>query len=382
MKKTKYTAVGLMSGTSVDSIDASAVQVDLDNQKVSLETIGNLSYPIPECIRKQIFGLFKDSGGSLCNLAVLNIRLGYLFAEAVTKLLKRTGLKPDDITVIGSHGQTIYHVADPLELCGKMVRGTIQTGEASVIAQETGIPVASDFRTADIAAGGSGAPLVPFLDIILFKNLNKNIAAQNIGGIGNVTWIPGTGDSITAFDTGPGNMIIDGLVNIFTGGKYRYDKNCFIGKQGKVLQDVLKKWMEHPYFKQKPPKTTGREEFGNKFLKEELNNIKVTPDVIRTAEELTACSIADSYNRFLPEKPETVIVTGGGAHNSIIIDSLKKYLPESEVVTGDEYGIDPDFKEAAAFALMGLWTILRKKNNVPKATGANRKIIMGKISYP
>ncbi len=382
MKKSSYTAIGLMSGTSVDSIDASAVQVNLNNKKVSLKTIGNLSYPIPECIRKQIFGLFKDSGDSLCNLAVLNIRLGYLFAEAVTRLLERTGLKADDVTVIGSHGQTIYHVADPLELCGKMVRGTIQTGEASVITQETGIPVVSDFRTADIAAGGSGAPLVSFLDIILFKNLNKNIAAQNIGGIGNVTWIPGTGNSIKAFDTGPGNMIVDGLVNIFTGGKYRYDKNCFIGKQGEVLQDILRKWMERPYFKQEPPKTTGREEFGNRFLKEELNNIKVTPDVIRTAEEFTAYSIADSYNRFLPEKPETVIVTGGGAHNSIIMDSLRKYLAESEIVTGEEYGIDSDFKEAIAFALMGLWTILKKKNNVPKATGASREIIMGKVSYP
>jgi len=382
VKKNSYTAIGLMSGTSVDSIDASVVGVNLIGDHVSIKTMANITYPIPDCIRKEIFTLFKDSSGSLRRMAALNIRLGNLFAEAVLELLKNTGLKPEDIDVIGSHGQTVYHVAEPLELCGEEVRGTIQIGEASAIAQKSGIPVVSDFRTADVAAGGSGAPLVPFLDQILFKDMSKNTAAQNIGGIGNVTWIPKEGEGVVAFDTGPGNMIIDALVSIYTRGKLKYDKDGAIGKGGKVIDNLLNKWMEHPYLKKSPPKTTGREEFGGRFLEEELKDIKVNADIIRTAEEFTAYSIADSYKRFLPEEPEVVIVTGGGVHNSVIMDSLKKHLPRSIVEKGEDYGIDSDFKEAIAFALMGLWTILGKINNVTEATGAEHEAVMGKVSYP
>ncbi len=381
----RYKVIGLMSGTSVDSVDATALHVELDGDEVKLETIGKISYPIEECLRREIFELFEDPAGSLERLAALNIRLGFLFSEAAIKLLKVTGLNAEEVFVIGSHGQTIFHVAEPVELCGKSVRGSLQIGEGSVIARETGITVVSDFRTADIAAGGSGAPLVPFLDLILFGNLGKTIAAQNIGGIGNVTWIPKKGDSVIAFDTGPGNMIIDRLVEIYTEGKLKYDKDGKIGRSGKILHDILERWMKHPYFKKSPPKTTGREEFGNPFLERELGPIKaikVDANLIRTAEEFTASSIADSYKRFLPELPETVIVTGGGAHNPVIMDSLRKNLPKCRVVTGEEYGIDSDFKEASAFALMALWTMLKRPNNVPEATGAGSPVIMGKISFP
>ncbi len=387
-----YVAIGLMSGTSVDAVDASVIRVSFDGDigelgglretEVKLETVGNLSYPIPSCLREEIFNLFKDNSGSLERLSVLNMRLGFLFAEVVGLLLEKTGLTSRDVTVIGSHGQTVYHVADFVDLCGMKVRGSIQIGEGSVIAQKTGIPVVSDFRVADIAAGGNGAPLVPFLDVLLFGKLGKDIAVQNIGGIGNVTWIPENGKSVLAFDTGPGNMIIDALVMDYTGGKIGYDRNGDIGKRGKVIPELLARWMKRAYFKKKPPKSTGREEFGEQFIREELAGVKITPDVIRTAEEYTAYSIAYSYMVYLPKRPDIVVVTGGGVHNPIIMESLKSYLKDSKVVTGEVYGISSDFKEAIAFGLLGLWSFLRLKNNLPQATGADYEVIMGKVSYP
>ncbi len=392
-----YTVIGLMSGTSVDAIDVSAVKVTLDENArelkefieagIKLDSIGNLSYPIPSCLREEIFELFKDNSGSLEKLAILNIRLGFLFAEATNALLEKIGLKPKDITVIGSHGQTIYHVADFVDICDMRIRGTIQIGEGSVIAQKTGIPVVSDFRVADIAAGGGGAPLVPFLDVLLFGNLKKNVAVQNIGGIGNVTWIPvnwKTADenSLLAFDTGPGNMIVDALVMIYTDGRDRYDKGGSIGKKGRVIPELLNKWMRKAYFEKMPPKSTGREEFGEEFVREELAGIKITPDIIRTAEEYTAYSIAYSYREYLPKMPDIVVVTGGGVHNPVIMDALRRYLRNSEIVTGETYGISSDFKEAIAFGLMGLWYSFGLKNSIPQATGADYSVIMGKLSYP
>ncbi len=386
-----YTVIGVMSGTSVDAVDVSAIRVSLDDalggtriwrSGVKLESVGSLSYPISPCLREDIFKLFGDSHGSLKRLATLNIRLGFLFAEAVNSLLEKIGLKPEEVTVVGSHGQTIYHVADPVDLCNMKVRGSIQIGEGAVIAQRTGIPVVSDFRVADIAAGGSGAPLVPFLDLLLFGELKKNVAVQNIGGIGNVTWIAEDGESVMAFDTGPGNMIIDSLVRTYTGGEIEYDMDGHIGLKGMVIPELLARWMEKPYFKKRPPKTTGREEFGERFIVEELAGVRVTPDVIRTAEEYTAYSIAYSYEKYLPERPEIVIVTGGGIHNPVIMESLRSYLKDSRVVTGEVYGINSDFKESIAFGLMGLWAFLGMKNNLPAATGAEYGVVMGKISYP
>jgi anhydro-N-acetylmuramic acid kinase len=378
----EYVAIGLMSGTSVDSVDAAAVRIEQVSGQTNVELIKGLSYPIPSELRAEIFQLFDEPPGSLHRLALLNIRVGLLLAEAATCLLEEANLSPKEVAVIGSHGQTVHHVAESEICCGEQVRGSLQIGEAALIAQRTGIPVVSDFRMADIAAGGTGAPLVPFLDFMLFKDYPKEVAAQNLGGIGNVTWIPKGNEPLIAFDTGPGNMIIDMVVDRYTGGALHFDRDGEIGRKGRINAELLEKWMNHPYFIKEPPKSAGREEFGTLFWKKHLKFLELSPDIVRTAEAFTAHSVAQAYRQFLPRLPASVVLTGGGARNPVIRQILTELLEGSEVLTGDEVGIDVDFKEAIAFALLGLYRILGRTNNVPEATGAKRTVVLGKLSIP
>ncbi len=376
-----FVSIGLMSGTSVDSIDAAAISVP-GNTAESFTILGTASKTIPESLRELVFRLFEDEKGSLHNLALLNMRMGHLFAEAALELMEKLSLSADNVDVIGSHGQTVYHVAEAEECAGMSLRGSIQTGEASVIAQRTGIPVVSDFRVADIAAGGSGAPLVPFFDRLLLKQYGPNTVFQNIGGIANLSCFPASGSDVIAFDTGPGNMIIDALVNRYTDGAQACDTDGKIGRQGHVIPELLAKWMEHPYLSALPPKTTGREEFGTPFLNKYIKNTPITPDIIRTAEEYTARTIVKAYWKFLPEMPERAVIAGGGAFNPIIMDSLKQHLPGVSVLSGDEAGISTEFKEAAAFALLAVYYLKNSPNNIPSATGAQSAVVMGKLSRP
>ena len=374
--------IGLMSGTSVDSVDAAAIEAgpiggDDDGR---IRILGGISFPIPGDLKRLIFDLFEDRPGSLKSVCLANNRIGHLFADAVEGLLARLEIKASDVILIGSHGQTIYHVADYQECCGMTLRGSLQIGEGSVIAQRTGIPVVSDFRVADIAGGGSGAPLVPFLDARLVRSFGPGTVFQNIGGIGNLTYFSEEGEDPVAFDTGPGNMIIDHLTSEYTDGIQAYDKDGLIGREGRILEDILQRWLTHPFLAQNPPKSTGREEFGSLFFRQYLEGLKPTPDLIRTAEEFTVRTIAGAYTAFLEKSPERIIVAGGGAFNPIIMDGLKAALPGSTVMTGDDAGISSEFKEAAAFALMAWYFLNDKPNNVPSATGAARPVIMGKLS--
>lgn len=371
-----------MSGTSVDAVDAAAFNVHETNEVLELRLIKGISFPIPANVKASIFELFEDPAGSLKNMALLNMRMGYLFADAVKELLSKSSLTSDDIAVIGSHGQTVYHLADREVYCGMPLRGSVQIGEGSVIAQQTGILTVSDFRVADMASGGCGAPLVPVLDRILARSSGPETAFQNIGGIGNVTYIETMDADPLAFDTGPGNMIIDYLVSVYTGGEYSFDLDGQFGKTGKVREDVLIRWMNHKYLKVLPPKTTGREEFGSEFFSSHVENLRIDTDLIRTAQEYTIRTITDAYRKFLPNLPRKVIVTGGGAFNPIIMEGLRESLPGCQVITGDEAGISSEFKEAAAFALMGYFNIIGRSNNVPSATGAYRPVVMGKRSIP
>lgn len=380
MDVSEYIAIGLMSGTSVDSVDAAAVRIKQVSGQTDIELIKGLSYPIPTELRAEVFQLFDEPYGSLHRLSLLNIRMGLLFAEAAACLMEEANLRPKEVEVIGSHGQTVHHVAESENCCGEQVRGSLQIGEASVIAQRTGIPVVSDFRMADIAAGGTGAPLVPFLDLVLFKDYPKEVAAQNLGGIGNVTWIPMGEEPLIAFDTGPGNMIIDMVVDRYTGGALHFDRDGEIGRKGRIDEELLQKWMNHPYLSREPPKSAGREEFGTLFWKKYLAFLELSADIVRTAEAFTAYSIAQAYRQFLPRMPASVVLTGGGARNPVIRQILTELLEGSEVLTGDEVGIDVDFKEAIAFALLGLYRILGRTNNVPEATGAKRTVVLGKLS--
>ncbi len=375
-------AIGLMSGTSVDSIDAAVVSFEERIGGVVIKKITGISYPLPEQVRELIFSLFEDAAGSLKELTLANVLLGEIFAEAVLKLMKHTDLRVEDVAVIGSHGQTVYHVAEKADCCGHMVRGSLQIGEGAVIAQRTGIPVISDFRPGDVAAGGSGAPLVPFLDILLADKFGENVAFQNIGGIGNVTFIADSDAPPVAFDTGPGNMIVDRLVFEYTGGELTYDRDGEIGSRGRPNGDLLREWLNHPYLSKRPPKSTGREEFGTVFYNSYLKGIPVDADLIRTAEEFTARSIVQAYMEHLEKIPSTVVITGGGGHNPVIVGSIKNQLSGCSVYTGDEAGISTDFKEAAAFALMGYYAFTGRPNNVPSATGALREAVMGKLSLP
>ncbi len=374
--------IGLMSGTSVDSIDAAAVKISSNgNTAPEFQMIGGLNWPIPEDLREIIFRLFEDGPGSLRLLCLANIRIGQLFAEAVNELLNKLSLKKEDVSLIGSHGQTIYHVASKEIFCGENLRGTLQIGEASVISQKTGIPVVSDFRVADIAAGGSGAPLVPYLDRFLLDIHGEGTAFQNIGGISNLSYFE-KGARASAFDTGPGNMIVDRLVSEFTGGKLSYDDGGRIGKKGQIIEELLERWLSHPYLSADVPKTTGREEFGTDFYDNWISGYENGPDLIRTAEEYTALTIADAYGRYFAKAPDKLIVCGGGAFNPVIMDGLKLYMPETKVMTGDEAGISSDYKEAVAFALLA-WSFSRNRaNNVTEATGADYPVVMGKLSRP
>lgn len=380
MKK-EYIAAGLMSGTSVDGIDAGLFRITLDESRTIIEVIRARTYPFPDLIRKEILDQFAGCPDALPRLTLLNMELGKLYGDCLNSLLEEARIDPSRVTVIGSHGQTMYHIGDPVEFCGSMTAGTLQLGEGSVIAQITGIPTVSDFRTADMAAGGKGAPFVPLLDRILSESFPGPAAFQNIGGIGNVGYI--RQGRMIAFDTGPGNMIIDRLVEDYTNGKQHYDEDGLIGKRGHVNSELLNLWLSHPYLADAPPKTTGRELFGNRFFREyPLPETVPLEDGIRTAAVYTAKTIAQSYRQWLPEPPATVIVTGGGAHNPIIMETLKEELKESRILSGDEAGITTDFKEAAAFALMGLYHLLDIPGNEPEATGAARRVICGKLSKP
>ncbi len=374
--------IGLMSGTSVDGIDAAAVKITgLGALPSAVEMLGGLSWPIPDDVKKVIFELFEDGPGSLKKLCLINMRLGQLFAEAANALIEKLDLDRSDVKLIGSHGQTLYHVAEKEAFCGDMLRGSLQTGEASVIAQETGIPVVSDFRVADIAAGGSGAPLVPFFDSFLAELHGDKTAFQNIGGIGNLAYFE-KGAAASAFDTGPGNMIIDRLVTEYTRGKLAYDKDGLIGLQGTVDEKLLEKWMTHPYLSAPVPKSTGREEFGTDFYKNWINGEQPEPDLIRTAEEYTVRTITDAFKRYFDKVPEKLIVSGGGSFNPVIMNGLKQAMPETLIVSGDEAGISSEYKEAAAFALLA-WSYLENiPNNIKAATGASRPVVMGKLSKP
>ena len=378
--KKRLRVAGLISGTSADGIDVAIV--DINDHKVKL--IAFATYPYSGQIRKDIFSLFEPVTSMVDDICDYNFLLGHLFADAVIKLCKSRRIPLKTIDLIGSHGQTIYHNPVGTHFSKCLVRSTLQISEPSVIAQRTGITTVADFRPADMAAGGQGAPLVPFTDYILFADKHISRAVQNIGGIANVTWLPASSgpNKIIAFDTGPGNMIIDGLMNIITGGKKRFVLNGAFAARGYVNQFLLTKMLKKPYFKRRPPKTTGREEFGLQYSRD-LYNTAVgrisKEDIMATATAFTSVTIADAYRRFLPKMPKQVILCGGGARNKTLIEMLKQQLFESKILTTHNFGIDPDAKEAVSFAILAWAAIKGIPANVPAVTGAKKPAILGKI---
>ncbi len=352
---------GVMSGTSLDGIDVAIVDI----RGRSISTIGTQFSPYPDEVRRAILAV-SNTTTTTREISRLDFRLGELYAKALLRALRRYG----PVELIGCHGQTIYHESGA---------NTLQIGEAAVIAERTGIPVISDFRPHDIAAGGQGAPLVPFVDYMLFRHPRRTRIALNVGGIANITVIPAgalPGD-VVAFDTGPGNMVIDALMQEFSRGKQNFDRNGRIAAKGRVNRPLLDRLLADPYYRKRPPKSAGREQYGAEFVAYLKQSGLPMSDLITTATVLTAATIAVGAGRF---GPADLIVSGGGAHNPVIMSHLAAFLPSVRLATSAEYGIDVDAKEAIAFAILAYQTWRRKPSNLPSATGARRPVILGKLS--
>jgi anhydro-N-acetylmuramic acid kinase len=383
---------GVMSGTSADGINVALVKVVWSRATrpraaatdLGFEFIAHAEYPYPKKVRQAVLQAMNATQASVADLSRLNFLLGELYADAVLATQRRFRRK---VELVGCHGQTLYHQGQLAPFLGRRLAVTWQTGEAAIIAARVGVPVVSDFRPADMAAGGKGAPLVPFLDYLLYRDRKVGRVVQNIGGIANLTAIPARVSSkeILAFDTGPGNMVIDAVADRLFGKLY--DRDGRIAAAGAVLEDVVSGVLRLPFFHQKPPKTAGREEFGREFVRQFLKRCGRSPkaDVVATATSLTARSIADALRRFVLPRGNfgDFVVSGGGANNPILMAMLANELKPLGLTirASDEFGLPSEAKEAAAFALMAYETWNRRPSNVPSATGAKRLAILGKISY-
>ncbi|MFA6990196.1 MAG: anhydro-N-acetylmuramic acid kinase, partial [Candidatus Gastranaerophilaceae bacterium] len=355
---------------------ASIVKINPD---LTFEVISSIVFDYPENVKTLIFSLFKDNV-NIKDLCSLNFIIGEYFAQAALTVCENAGININNIDIIGSHGQTIYHLPTTEKLNNYPLKSTLQIGELSIIAERTGVTTVADFRPADIAAGGEGAPLVCFADEIIFKDKTVSRAIQNIGGIGNVTVVSPNCDSF-AFDTGPGNVLIDYFTNKFF--NMSYDRNGDIAKSGKIDTEWLNWLLENPYLKLKPPKTTGRELFGENYAESILSNAPYKPeDVIATITAFTAKTIKNAYTDFVfpKTKIDEIVLGGGGAYNKTLISLLNKEFDYNiKIKTHEDFGISNKFKEAIAFALLAYTSYYGIPNNVPSCTGAIKKVVLGKI---
>lgn len=379
---------GIMSGTSADGIDVALVRITGAAPAPRIQLLAHHATPYPPALRKAVLDAMDAQITSTAKLARLNWRLGIAYAEAVQGALKKYPVKLD---LIGCHGQTLYHQAVPSAYAGRRFACTWQLGEPALLAAQIGVPVVSNFRPADMAAGGQGAPLVPLLDFVLFAHPKRARILQNIGGIGNLTVVPaGSPQSkVIAFDTGPGNMVIDTLMAQLFGKKY--DSGGQTAAQGRVLDKVLAASLRNPYFTLSPPKSAGREQFGASFAASFLRACRTAggapQDAVVTATALTVESIARAFDRFARPytggAPVDFIVSGGGSRNLTLMGMLRDRLEEYGccVTTSDDAGLPSQSKEAVAFALLAWQTWHRLPGNIPAATGASRPIILGEINY-
>ena len=376
-------AVGLMSGTSLDGVDTVLCEISGQDESTKVKQLYFKTYDIPESLRTKIRKCCSRELIPVDLICSLNFELGYLFADAVKSLCKDANVKLEDLSFIASHGQTIFHIPKAYD---DYVSSTLQIGEAAIIANECKTKVISNFRVMDMAVGGEGAPLVPYSETLLYSEENQAVALQNIGGIGNVTVLPKKGDikKVIAFDTGPGNMMIDEAVRTFYGKKY--DTDGYYARQGNLIPSLAAELKEHPYFNLEIPKTTGREMFGEHFTKSILEKYHSCEpnDLIHTFTWFTAYSIAYHYKKYLISEYglKKCIIGGGGAYNSYLLELIRNEIPEVTVMTQEEHGFSSEAKEALAFVILGNQTYHRSPSNVPSATGAKKSVILGQITYP
>ncbi|MFO1512087.1 MAG: anhydro-N-acetylmuramic acid kinase [Verrucomicrobiota bacterium] len=376
--------VGLMSGTSADGIDAVVAELSGSGRGLRANLLAHVHQDFTPAFRRRVLAACLH--GTVAEICELNFVLGDHFARAALAAVRRAGLKPSQITAIGSHGQTVHHLPNA------KTRSTLQIGEPSVIAERTGITTVADFRMRDVAAGGQGAPLVPYADWALFTDPARPRIIQNIGGIGNLTFLPPRAElkDVIAFDTGPGNMVMDAVVTNLSHGKLTFDRDGRWAAQGKVSAKLLKECLRHPFLRRRPPKTTGREEFGDLFVRRFLGQAKRLrlreADIVATATALTAQSIADAYRRFVfPRIKRTllprlqIVLGGGGARNMTLVRMLEVQVGVGELCVHEDFGIDSSAKEPLAFAILAHETLAGRPGNVPSATGARWAVVLGKI---
>ena len=392
-RETKTRVIGLMSGTSADGIDAAVVEIEGHGVETRVALLAFETFPFPPGVREAILALCHPETGRVDDLCEMNFHLGHLFAEAVKHLLQKNDMDARDIALIGSHGQTVHHLPEGNRgKAGLSCPSTLQIGEPAVIAHETGIPTIADFRVADVAAGGQGAPLVSYTDYLLFRDSHETIGLLNIGGIANLTVLPANAslDSVTAADTGPGNMAIDAVVSEITGGRERYDAAGQRAALGTAYQPLIDEWLKHSFFQLAPPKTTGRELFGSAFVATALAECRThgldDNACIATLTELTVQSIALFIHRFVNCRRRVLIdrlyVSGGGAHNLTLMKRLSEVLPDTSVAPIDRTGMRGDAKEAIAFAILANEALHGNSGNIPTATGASVRKILGKFVWP
>ncbi|BAY92444.1 MULTISPECIES: anhydro-N-acetylmuramic acid kinase [unclassified Tolypothrix] len=412
MHSTEQTAVptrviGLISGTSVDGIDAALVEITGKDLDLKVELLAGETYPYPPNLREKILAVCAGEAISMAELAEIDDAIAFAFAQAAQNIQ----IGHQSATLIGSHGQTVYHrppvdwglgtgktrgQGDETEITNyqlpitqsKSLGYTLQIGRGALIAHLTGITTVSNFRVADIAIGGHGAPLVPRVDAYLLSHPQEARCVQNIGGIGNVAYLPPRRDDwlekIRGWDTGPGNSLLDLAVQHLTNGAKTYDENGQWAASGNPCQPLIEQWLTQNYFHLPPPKSTGRELFGVAYLQQCLQDAEayqLSPaDLLATLTELTAATIAESYRNFLPQLPDRILLCGGGSHNLYLKQRLQSLLPSVPVMTTDEVGLNADFKEAIAFAVLAYWRQLGIPGNLPSATGAPHEVLLGEIS--
>lgn len=385
LAKPERLIIGIMSGCAADGVDAAIVRVRGHGASLSWRLVRHETLQYSAKVRDLILRCSDPGQGDTSTLCRTNVLLGELFARAVTHITQQAGVDPKTIDLIGSHGQTVQHLPAPVTLTGITVRSSLQIGEPTVIAERTGITTIANFRARDLAAGGEGGPLEAYVDYLLFHHRSRGRVVLNIGGIANLTAIPASAgpEGVTGFDTGPGNLILDGLVAQITGGRESFDHDGRYGRRGVVRPDVLAKLLTHAYLEKPPPKSCGREEFGTAFLEDltkqygKLSN----DDLIATMSRFTAESIAAACRRHvMPHNVyEEAIVSGGGARNGFLMEQLRSALPELSITISEEYGLPVASKEAVAVAILANETLHGVPNNLPAATGARHPVVLGTI---
>lgn len=379
--------IGLMSGTSLDGVDAALIEISDNDSQTNYKIAGQYSEPFPAKIRAELHRLCEPSAARIEKVSSMNTYLGNMYADIVNKTLKNYNRTNDELSFISSHGQTIFHQPTMNQTDELDLPNTLQIGDISALSYHTDTPVVGNFRVADIAAGGQGAPLVSYVDHLFFQEDEEDVAVQNIGGIGNVTYLPSKQSRFepVSFDTGPGNMLIDQLVIKYTNGKMTYDQEGEIASKGSTSQQLLKWLMQEPYLHRPYPKTTGRELFGHAYVDHilvaaEKLNLEM-PDIIRTLTEWTAETIAFHYRQLNTASPiSKVIIGGGGSRNPVLMNDLRQKLTGSQFHTHNDFGIDNQMKEAMAFAILGHKRLMGDYNQLPVFTGAKSSVIMGEVA--